>query len=123
MNLFAWIVLIVLGYGALTLWVAHVMRALRLGVRPLAIALLVVPVVLLLIVPFLPAPVRIVGFEALLLGLTLILARSMAPKEALAPTRETRPAFLHLVLLSGSALFLIPFVWMVITSLKEDSQM
>ena len=36
--------------------------------------------------------------------------------------RETKPTLLHLVLLSGSALFLVPFVWLVVTSLKTDAQ-
>ena len=32
-------------------------------------------------------------------------------------------ALLHLVLVSGSLLFLIPFVWLIVTSLKTDAQM
>ncbi len=35
----------------------------------------------------------------------------------------TRNTVLHMVLLSGSVIFVLPFVWLVSTSLKEDSQM
>ena len=34
-----------------------------------------------------------------------------------------RQATLHLTLLTGSILFLIPFAWLVVTSLKEDAEM
>ncbi len=34
-----------------------------------------------------------------------------------------RQTMLHLVLLTGSIIFLIPFAWLVVTSLKEDSEM
>jgi multiple sugar transport system permease protein len=34
-----------------------------------------------------------------------------------------RQTTLHLILLSGSILFLVPFAWLVVTSLKEDKEM
>jgi multiple sugar transport system permease protein len=34
-----------------------------------------------------------------------------------------RQSILHLALLSGSILFLVPFAWMVVTSLKEEDEM
>ena len=37
--------------------------------------------------------------------------------------QAARQTILHLVLLSGSILFLIPFAWLVVTSLKEDAEM
>lgn len=38
--------------------------------------------------------------------------------------QETRrQAVLHLVLISGSLIFLVPFAWLVVTSLKEDEDM
>ncbi len=123
MNAVAWIVLALAGFGALTLWLAHTMRAFRFRQYMLSALLLATPPLLLLVIGFVPGALRVIGFELALAGLTLLFARTLVPGEALAPTRETRPAFLHLVLISGSALFLIPFVWMVITSLKEDSQM
>jgi multiple sugar transport system permease protein len=44
--------------------------------------------------------------------------------QAMKYAREVaRQTALHLILLSGSALFLVPFVWLVVTSLKEDKEM
>lgn len=123
MNAFVWLILVVGGYAALTLWVAHSMRAFRFRQTGLSAALLATPVVLLLVIGLVPAPLRVPVFEAALAAIALLLTRAMAPDASTAPIRETRPAFLHLVLISGSALFLVPFAWMVITSLKEDTQM
>ena len=86
-------------------------------------ALLALPLVLLIAIGFVPPALRVPVMEVALAGMTAALAKMLAPSEALAPIRETRPASLLLVLISGSALFLVPFVWMIITSLKEVSQM
>lgn len=111
----------VLGYGALTLWIAQTMRAFRQKNRPQSAALLVLPLVLLLLLFF--SRLGFLLLEVLFLLFTLGLAKWLAPREALIPLRETRPALLQLVLISGSALFLIPFAWMVVTSLKSLPQM
>jgi ABC-type glycerol-3-phosphate transport system permease component len=125
MNALISLVLIVVGYGALALWVAHVQRAFRQKHTPLIAGLLVLPIVLLLTFPLWGRAVRGVGGwlipELLFLAVTLGLARGLAPREALAPTRETKPVLIQLALLSGSAIFLIPFVWMVSTSLKATA--
>lgn len=123
MNLVIWLLLVLVGYAALTLWVAQTMRAFRIRETGLAVALLCLPLVLLLVVPRLAAPWRLPAGELLLLGLTLLLTRLMAPRGPALPDRESRPALLHLALISGSALFLIPFVWMVSSSLKTDAQL
>lgn len=34
-----------------------------------------------------------------------------------------RQTFLHMILITGSILFMIPFAWLVVTSLKEESEM
>ncbi len=122
MNLFYWLVLVILAYGALTIWGAHLLRALRLRQRRLAGALASLPP-LMLVVSALALPIKWFPlFVCLLGGLTLVLARLLAPQEPLLPRKETKPALLHLVLISSSALFLVPFVWMVVTSLKTDAQ-
>ena len=123
MNAILWLILLLLGYAALTLWVAHTMRAFRLQQTRLSVALLVLPVALLIAAPFAASSFRVLALEALLAGLTLLLTKVMAPSELAIPKRETKPSFLHLVLITSSALFLIPFAWLVATSLKEDSQM
>lgn len=123
MNALLWLVLVLLGYVSLTVWVAHVVRAFRLRQIGLGVTLLVLPPLLLVLAAFFPAAVRFALVCALLIGLTLVAARFFTPREALLPLRETKPTLLHLVLISGSALFLIPFVWLVSTSLKTDAQM
>jgi|YelNatPaOPRAMG01_1025707.scaffolds.fasta_scaffold15820_3 multiple sugar transport system permease protein len=123
MKAIFWVCLIVIGYASLTVWVAHIMRAFRLRRMGLAIALLFLPIILLAVAPFLPDSMRLMLFVLLLGGVTLLLAKLTAPKQPVIPQKEIKPSFLHLALLSGSALFLIPFVWMVVTSLKDDSQM
>ena len=122
MNAFLSLFLVLLGYATLTVWVAHVTRAFRLRRTPPALALLALPPALVLIVVFFPPLPRLLLGAVLLLGLTLGVAKVFAPSEAWLPVRETRPALLHLVLLSLSALFLVPFVWLVVTSLKTDTQ-
>ena len=123
MNAILWIILVLLGYAALTFWVARVMWAFRLRQTSLSVALLALPVVLLVAAPFVASSFRVLALEALLVCLTFGLSKTLTPAAPVVPQKEMRPSLLHLVLLTGSALFLIPFAWLVATSLKEDSQM
>jgi len=124
------LLLVLFGYAALTIWVSHTLRGIRLQNTSLWTSLLAVPVLLLavvavLIVRHVPLAIGLIFPVALgvLCGLTILLSKVLAPNEPVIPTRETKPTILHLVLISGSALFLIPFVWMVGTSLKPDAQL
>jgi ABC-type glycerol-3-phosphate transport system permease component len=124
------LILVLLGYAALTVWLSHTLRGIRLRNTALWTSLLVVPVVLLaavvaLLVLHVPLPIGLIFPTALgvLCGLTILLSKVLAPQEPVIPTRETKPTILHLILISGSALFLIPFVWLVGTSLKSDAQL
>ena len=123
MNALGWLILLIVGYGALTLWVANIMRAFRFGNKGLAGLLLGLPVLILLIAGALPAVARVPAMELLLLLGTAGLVKALAAGQPVTPIKETQPALLHLLLISGSALFLVPFAWMVVTSVKEDSQM
>ena len=147
------ILVALVGYAALAVWVSHTARAMRLRTNPttdgsrvamisrdagqnlksrnsvLPTCLLILPA-LLLIGAFLALSSHVpmgLGFVVVVFALlclcTIALSKAMAPSEALIPMRETRPTILHLVLISGSALFLIPFVWMFGTSLKTDAQL
>ena len=49
--------------------------------------------------------------------------RRMAPRAAAILRDLRRRTAIHLVLLTGSVIFLIPFAWLVSTSLKEDSEL
>lgn len=110
-----------LGYGALTVWIALALRSFRLRNARLGVSLLILPIVFLLVES--RVKIDLLAMEVVFLLFTLALARWLAPRELLAPARETRPALMQLVLISGSALFLIPFAWMVVTSLKANAQM
>ena len=121
-NALFWIVSVLLGYAALAFWAGHGLRAFRRRERPLALGLLALPLAAALAALFI-APVLRLLLAALLLALgTLALTRALAPREGLVPERETKLTLLHLALLSGSALFLVPFVWLVVTSLKTDAE-
>ena len=121
-NPLFWLVFVLLGYAALTLWAAQGLRAFRQHQTPLVIGLLALPLVTVLIAAFVPPGVRLPLAGILLIAGTFGLTRGLASREALGPERETKLTLLHLVLLSGSALFLVPFVWLVVTSLKTDAE-
>jgi multiple sugar transport system permease protein len=123
MPVLYWLSTVVAGYSALAVWVANLTRALRLGQRSLAAALAATPVVLLIASPWMGAPLRPLIFAVLLLAITLAWLRLLAPGQPLVNARDGRPAVLHLILITGSAIFLVPFIWMVVTSLKDDSQL
>jgi len=123
MPVLYWLTTVIAGYAALALWVANLTRALRLGQRSLATALAATPVVLLMAAPWMGTPLRPLIFALLLLAVTLACARLFAPDQPVVNAKYGRPALLHLMLITGSAIFLVPFVWMVVTSLKEDRQL
>ena len=117
-----WLFSVLLGYLALTLWAAHALRALRRRARPLTVGLLALPLVAVVATLFAAPGLRLLLAAVLLLIGTFGLTRTLAPREALVPEREAKLTLLHLALLSGSALFLVPFVWLVVTSIKTDAQ-
>ena len=121
-NPLSWIIAVLLAYLALTIWAAHVLRAFRQRARALAAGLLALPLVTALAAAFVPPGARLLLAAILLAVGTLGLTRAVTPREAWVPEREAKLTLLHLVLLSGSALFLVPFVWLVVTSLKTDAQ-
>jgi multiple sugar transport system permease protein len=123
MPMLYWLATVVIGYAALALWVANLTRALRLGQRLLAAVLTATPVVLLIAAPWMGAMRRPLIFVLCLLAITMASTRLLAPGQPAISAKDSRPALLHLILITGSAIFLVPFIWMVVTSLKEDSQL
>ena len=122
MTAFRYLLLILLGYAALIIWVAPLTRAFRLRQTPLAGALLVLPRPSCSLssssTPAAPAASRRSAPRPDAGGGEVPCAR-----RGVAAGAGARPTLLHLVLLSGSALFLVPFAWLVVTSLKTDAQM
>ena len=118
-----WIISVLLCYAALTFWAAHGLAALRRRLKsrsPWACSRCRSRS------PWPPSSSRRACGSCwrplLLAGGTLALTRALAPREALVPEREAKLTLLHLALLSGSALFLVPFVWLVVTSIKTDAE-
>jgi multiple sugar transport system permease protein len=56
-------------------------------------------------------------------GVFAWLRRALTWHDRGAMKEARRQATLHLALLTGSAIFLVPFAWLVVTSLKEDEDM
>lgn len=121
MNALMWIIPLALLYVSLTVWVAHLTRGFRTKQTKLTAVLMALPP-LALVVSLLAPGMFLLLLAILLGGGTLVVTRILAPKEAIVPAKEGKLTLLHLVLISGSALFLIPFVWMIVTSLKTDVQ-
>lgn len=67
------------------------------------------------------------GGLAALLGLVVTYLALLRPRltwlEVKVGKEVARQSSLHLLLLTGSAVFLVPFAWLVVTSLKEDEDM
>ncbi|HEX5323716.1 MAG TPA: carbohydrate ABC transporter permease [Capsulimonadaceae bacterium] len=133
MNAVLWLIVVVFGYAVLGLWLAQAIRAFHVHRHGLGWALLALPVLLCLALGALPHIVsqRFSVREALFLlealyGLaTVVLYRAFTAgeKEPIVPLKERKPAFLHLALVTGSAIFLVPFAWLLISSVKSDDQM
>jgi multiple sugar transport system permease protein len=82
-----------------------------------------------LILSFLGLVPMSLGLHVILAAVTIVLylvsvIQLISQIKAFKPyAKKTKLVVLHLVLISGSLLFLIPFIWLVVTSLKNDVQM
>ena len=125
-----WILGIALLYGGiggaivLALLAARTRRAPMLGT---VAAIALVAVVLYTVLPvslsarLLIAGLLTVGME--LAAWRFILRPYLAWHDIKFGKEAVRQTILHAVLLTGSVIFLVPFAWLVVTSLKEDSEM
>ncbi|MBW3624467.1 MAG: carbohydrate ABC transporter permease, partial [Armatimonadetes bacterium] len=74
-----------------------------------------------------PLPWRLLFVAGMGAALLVIYHRLWVPKARTGPEfrerkEDRRQAALHLALLTGGAIFIVPFVWLVTTSLKEDEE-
>jgi len=127
-----WIAGTVCAYIALWLWVtdiADAVRARKAFGRASAAGLLISPI-LAAAGALTPAPPAV----RLLLAAVLSIAGAYAHRYAFVRPNATwmrmkqrredaRQTALHIVLVTGSLIFIMPFVWLVTTSLKEDEDM
>jgi multiple sugar transport system permease protein len=90
-----------------------------------------VPVLLLIVLAgfFLPIPMpwKLLAVAAVGAALIAMYARFRVPVALTGPEvkerrEDKRQAALHLALVTGGVIFIVPFVWLVTTSLKEDEE-
>ncbi len=124
MNAIGWTLGVAGLYGAAWLWLTLAQAAWRRrsGLPQLIALLGLIGVALALPVPF---PWRLVVSAGLGLAALLFWRRYRAPAAQTGPEARRRQedrkqAALHLALFTGGVLFIIPFIWLLTTSLKED---
>lgn len=125
-----WLIGIIGAYGVVGMGAVLSLLAMRLRKLPLFLVLLGMLILYIGIVlkSGVASGFALLGLSSLFLILQFLVYRTvLAPSldwQAHKYRREmTRQTGLHLALLSGSILFIIPFVWLVVTSLKEEKEM
>jgi len=121
MTAFLWLVALVLSLVALTYLVSATVASIRAG-RPAYAATAFVLGVALAIVAFSRAHPLLVGAIAVGAGLTAAVLLRRVTRNPMHASQSTRLSAAHLALLAGSFLFLIPFAWLLSTSLKTDEE-
>jgi multiple sugar transport system permease protein len=126
-----WVVLAVLGATVFVgAWIPLLLGALHARARSIALilgCLLPLWVLIIAALPFTPVwktLMSLVPCLAVEWGIYRFFVRRTFSWQSLKYMRESaRQTILHMILITGSILFLIPFAWLVSTSLKDDSQM
>jgi len=126
-----WVVLAVLGAAVFVgAWIPLLLGALHARARSIALilgCLLPLWVLIIAALPFTPVWKTLMSSVPCLAvewGIYRFFVRRTFPWQSLKYMRESaRQTILHMILIAGSILFLIPFAWLVSTSLKDDSQM
>ncbi len=130
LNPAAWLLGIVLLYACLGGGAVLLAMAVRLRVKALLAGVVGVVLAVVLLYALLP----LAGSGRLVLaGMGAVALEAIVWRVAIRPRlawqdkkfgkEAARQVSLHLVLITGSILFLIPFAWLVSTSLKEDAEM
>jgi multiple sugar transport system permease protein len=122
MIAFAWLVAIALGMAAMVYLIAAIVAAAR-ALRPGMIAASAILTLAFVGVAFGVRNPFVVGAAALVAGFA---GAAFAGRMAHSPAEGERTIKLsaaHLALVAGSLVFLIPFAWLISTSLKTDEEM
>lgn len=129
---FLWLAAVAAAYAGLGAWfvvAADAVRRRKAEPALLPAALLPVLAAGFALASFrLPALPRLAAADALLAGLDAaiwlgIIRPRMTWERAKAQKEDARQSVLHLTLLTGSAIFILPFLWLLLTSLKEERDM
>jgi multiple sugar transport system permease protein len=126
---FSWLVLVTVGYFAAWLWLGLLANAvawrrwgLAAGLSAAALAAYVAGCLLPGTLAWRLAAAFGVGIVGTAASFALECGAKWPWQRRLALREDRRQAGLHLLLLSGAALFSLPFAWMVLTSFKPDDQ-
>ena len=104
-------------------WGLSIGRAFEIHDRKQIAALGLLPIAAFLIALVIPGEYALPVWVIMMVLITVIISRTTPQSDSAIVAKTYKTVVLHLVLLSASALFLVPFVWLVVTSLKTDSQM
>jgi multiple sugar transport system permease protein len=121
MIAFLWLVAICLSLVSLTYLVSATVASLRAG-RPTYAATAFVLGIALAVVAFSRAHPLLVGGVAVGAGFTAAVLLRRVTRNPAHASQSTRLSAAHLALLAGSFVFLIPFAWLLSTSLKTDEE-
>lgn len=120
-----WVAEVFVAYVAIGLWFVTLRDVIRRGAGVVAVVAMLMSAAVLAW-PWLAdnsAVPALLASSFAALGI-LLLGRSIAPKQTPKQTKERREdqrqAYLHLVLLTGAVIFMVPFLWLVSTSFKVD---
>lgn len=116
---------VLLAYAAVGIWIVTLRDTVRRG-GSFAAAFALVVSAIVFAWPFAAhrgGALALIAASAASYAILLLFRRmTPAPVAALVKIRreDQRQTFLHLVLITGSIIFMVPFVWLVSTSLKDD---
>ena len=121
MNAILWFLALISGIVALVILVSAAIAAARKQKWPLAILMSALVFALLGVAFVGRSPVGILGVSVILAPLALWFVRQNT-RSAAQTDQVTRLSAAHTTLVAGSLLFLIPFAWLISTSLKTDDE-
>jgi multiple sugar transport system permease protein len=121
MTSLVWLLAVILSVAALVVLVSAVVAAVRLAqALPLALSSLLTLAFAAISLWTLNAYVIVVAASLTIMGALHLVGRSTRNREHAGQTVNLSAA--HCALLGGSLLFLIPFAWLISTSLKSDDE-
>ena len=121
MNSIAWIFAIVVGVVALVVLVSSFVAAVRASQLSLVALSSLLGAGFFAVLWFVPSPYLIIAVSILMIPLALLVV-SRGTRSPAQGRQIMRLSAGHCTLLAGSLMFLIPFAWLISTSLKPDDQ-
>ncbi len=121
MTAFAWLLAILLGTVALVVLVSAVVAAVRAQRPPLLILSAMLCLGFVTVCVLAPSPYVIIALSVLMIPLALLVVKR-GTRNASHASQVTKLSTAHVALMAGSLMFLIPFAWLISTSLKSDDE-